>query len=138
MKEITNRQEFGKKVNFGECPVVKIDLNQKAFGDVLFKGDKVRVDFGRFNTGERFLAGGEILYNIEENKIEVANYGVCLSSRFSYEDAMEKVEYGQAPIINDGDEVVIIIHNSLTKDFHAYVATAKRGDRNCSTMMTFE
>ena len=138
MKEITNRQEFAKAVNFGEHQVIKIDLNQKPFMDTIYTGDKVKVDFGRFRTGERHLASGEILYNIKENTIEVASYGVCLSARFCYEDAMERVEYAQAPIIDDGDEVVIIIHNSLTRDFRAYLATAKKGDRNCSTMMVFE
>lgn len=138
MKEITNRQEFANAVNFGEHQVIKIDLNQKAFMDTIYHGDKVKVDFGRFKTGERHLASGEVLYNIKENTIEVANYGVCLSARFCYEDAMERVINAQAPVIDDGDEVVIIIHNSLTKDFRAYLATAKKGDRNCSTMMTFE
>lgn len=138
MKEITKREEFGKEVNFGKHQVITIDLNQKAFMDTIYHGDKVRVDFGTFKTGERYLAGGEVLYNIKENKFEVASYGVCISKYFTYEDAMEQIEYAKAPIINDGDEVVIVIHNSETRELKVYLAIAKKGDRNCSTMMTFE
>lgn len=138
MKEILKREEFAKAVNFGEHPVITIDLNQEAFLDTIYHGCKVRVDFGHFKTGERYLAQGEVLYNIKENKFEVAQYGICLAARFCYEDAMEDVEYGQAPIINDNDEVVIILHDSKERSVKAFLATAKRGDRFCSTMMTFE
>lgn len=138
MKEITKREEFGKAVNFGEHQVITIDLNQVAFGGVIFKGCKARIDYGKFRTGERYIARGEVNYDINENKVYVANYGVCLSNRFSYDDAMEQIEYAKAPIIDDGDEVVIVIHNSKTNDLRVYLATAKKLDRNCSTMMIFE
>ena len=138
MKEITSRKEFGERVNFGKHQVITIDMNQEAYLGALYKGDKVRVDFGSFKSGERYLEGGEVLYNVKEETIKVANYGTCISSRFSYEDAMEDIEYAKAPIINDGDEVIIAIHNSLTKEFRAYLATARKGDRYCSTIMVFE
>lgn len=138
MKEIISRKEFGERVNFGKHQVITIDLNQEAYLGALYKGDKVRVDFGKFRTGERYLSGGEVLYNEKENKIEVASYGTCLSANFTYEDAIEDVEYAKAPIIDEGDEVVIIIHNSLTREFKAYLATAKNKNKFCSTMMVFE
>ena len=138
MREIRNREEFARYVNFGEYPVIKIDMNQKAFMDTIYHGDKVRVDFGKFKTGERWLDTGELLYNAKENKFEIANWGYCLSARFSYEDAMERVEYSQAPIINEGDEVVIIIYNSEEKEVRACVYKAVHKREFCSTMMEFE
>lgn len=138
MREIKNRREFAEYVNFGKYAVINVDLNQKAFMDTIYTGDKVRVDFGKFRTGERNLQGGEVLYNIKENKFEVASYGICLSARFSYEDAMERVEYAKAPIINEGDEVVIILHNSEKRELNAYVYKAVHKKEFCSTMMEFE
>jgi len=138
MREIKNREEFAEYVNFGKYPVIKIDMNQDAFMDVIYHGDKVRVDFGKFRTGERNLQGGELLYNKKENKFEIASYGICLSARFSYDDAMERVEYSQAPIIDEGDEVVIIIHNSKDREVRACVYKAVHKREFCSTMIEFE
>ena len=138
MKTIVSREEFAKAVNFGEHPVVTIDLNQEAFMDTIYHGCKVKVDFGHHRTGERFLVRGEMLYNIKENKFEVAQYGICISARFCYEDAMRHVEYAQAPIIKDGDEVVIVLHDSKERTVKAFLATAKSGSWDCSTPMTFE
>lgn len=138
MREIKNREEFAKYVNFGGYAVIKIDLNQKAFMDTIYHGDKVRVDFGHFKTGERYLDGGELIYNIKDNHFEIASWGSCLSARFCYEDAMERVEYSQAPIIDEGDEVVIIVHNSETKEVKAYVYKAVHKKQFCQTMIEFE
>lgn len=138
MREIKNREEFARCVNFGEYPVIKIDMNQKAFMDTIYHGDKVRVDFGKFKTGERYLDGGELIYNIKDNRFEISSWGSCLSARFCYEDAMERVEYSQAPIIDEGDEVVIIVHNSETKEVKAYVYKAVHKKQFCQTMIEFE
>jgi len=138
MKIITDRKEFAEYVNFGKYPVIKVDLGKEGFMDTIYHGDKVRVDFGKFRTGERNLQGGELLYNKKENKFEIASYGICLSARFCYEDAMERVEYSQAPIIDEGDEVVIIVHNSETKEVKAYVYKAVHKKQFCQTMIEFE
>ena len=138
MKTITNRQDFGTKVNFGEYPVIKIDMSQKPFMDTIYHGDKVRVDFGHYRSGHRNLGCGELIYNIKDNTYEIASYGICLTKDFCYEDAMEQVEYSQAPIINEGDKVVIVLYNSKEKDIKVYLATAKDKREFCSTMLVFE
>lgn len=138
MKTIISREEFAKAVNFGEHPVLTIDMSQEAKYGCLYEGCKVRVDFGNFRTGERNLGRGDLLYNAKENKFEIASYGICLSARFCYEDAMEQVEYGQAPIIKEGDEVVIILHNSKEREVKAYLVKAINKREFCSTMIEFE
>jgi len=138
MKEIKSREEYAKAVNFGKYPVLIIDMNQKGFMDEIFDGGKVRVDFGTFNDGERHLGCGEFKYYKKENKFYVASYGICISNRFSYEDAMEDAEYGNSPIIDEGDEVVIVVHNSEEKDVKAYLVKAVNKRKFCSTMIEFE
>lgn len=138
MKEILKREEFGEEVNFGKHPVLTIDMSKDGFMDTIFTGCKVRIDNGSFRTGERYLAKGEFIYNVKEDKYEVANYGICISARFAYEDAIEQIEYAQAPIVKDGDEVIIVKHNSETKDIRVFIAKAKLYGVNYSTMMTFE
>lgn len=138
MKEILKREEFAKEVNFGKHPVLTIDMSKEGFMNAIYTGCKVRIDNGNFRTGERFLARGEFIYNKQEDKFEVANYGICISARFCYEDAMKDIEYAQAPIVKDGEEVIIVKHNSETKDIRVFIATAKLYDIHCSTMMTFE
>ena len=138
MREIKSREEYAKEINFGKHPVLMIDMNQKAFMDEIYDGGKVRVDFGYFGNGERHLGNGEFKYYKKENKFYVASYGIMISNRFSYEDAMECAEYGNSPIINEGDEVVIVVHNSEERSVKCYIAKAVNKRKFCSTMIEFE
>lgn len=138
MKKIVSREEFAKLVNFGKYPVLNVDMNQEGFMNEIYDGCKVRVDFGNFKSGERYLAKGEFKYYKSENKFYIASYGICISNRFTYEDAMDCVEYAQAPIIDEGKEVVIVVHNSKDRDLDVYLAKAINKNKFCSTMMEFE
>jgi hypothetical protein len=138
MKKIVSREEFAKLVNFGKYPVLNVDMNQEGFMNEIFDGCKVKVDFGYFKTGERYLEAGEFKYYKKENKFYVANYGTCISNRFCYEDAMEAVENAQAPLIDEGQEVVIVVNNSKEKTVDVYLAKAINKRKFCSTMLEFE
>ena len=138
MRLIKSREEYAKAVNFGKYPVLMIDMNQKGFMDEIFDGGKVRVDFGYFNDGERYLDGGEFKYYKKENKFYVASYGCMITKDFTYEDAMEDAEYGNSPIIDEGDEVVIVIHDSKERSVKAYIAKAVNKRKFCTTMLEFE
>ena len=138
MKEIRSREEYAKAVNFGKYPVLMIDMNQKGFMGEIFTGGKVRVDFGHFRDGERYLDDGEFKYYKKENKFYVASYGVMLTKELSYEDAIEDAEYGNSPIIDEGDEVVIVVHNSEKRELKAYIAKAVHKREFCSTILEFE
>lgn len=138
MKEIKSREEYAKVVNFGKYPVLMVDMNQKAFMDEIYDGGKVRVDFGHFDDGERWLGCGEFKYYKKENKFYVASYGICISNNFTYEDAMEDAEYGNSPIINEGDEVVIVVHDSKERYVKCYVAKAINKRKFCTSMLEFE
>ena len=138
MREIRSREEYAKAVNFGKYPVLMIDMNQKGFMDEIFDGGKVRIDFGNFKDGERYLGCGEFKYYKKENKFYVASYGCMITKDFTYEDAMESAEYGNSPIIDEGDEVVIVVHNSKERWLKAYIAKAVGKRKFCSTMLEFK
>lgn len=138
MKEIKSREEYGQLVNFGKYPVLMVDMNQKGFMGEIFEGSKVRVDFGYYNTGERKLDNGTLCYFKKENQFYIRSEVVCLSKDFPYEDAIEQAQFGNAPIINDGDEVVIILHNSEDRTLRAFLVKAINKNEFCSTSLEFE
>ena len=62
---INDRQAVAKAINFGEYPVITIDLaDRDEYG---LKGSKVRIDNGTFRTGERYFIRATIrVYNDEQ------------------------------------------------------------------------
>ena len=138
MKEIIKREEIAKALNFGEYPVLKIDLDQKAFMDVLYKGSKARVDFGKFNDGSRYLAQGYVLYNKKDERIEIAAESVILTKDVSYEDWMEDIEYASSPILDDNQEVLIVMYSEKNRSVKVYLGKTEKGRRDCSTIMYIE
>lgn len=118
IKEITNRYEFGRLVNFGNRAVLTLDL-AKDKDEYGYKGQKVRVpdEYSEYGT---MYSNCELRWYSDEKKIELVQGGSFLSSSFTYNDAMEDVEYAKAPIVDTGDTVILVIHNSETKELRAY------------------
>lgn len=138
METITKREDYAKAVNFGNYAVLMVDLGQEGFMDTIFHGSKVRVDFGTFRTGERHLGKGELCYNKKENEFYISSECIILTKDLTYEDALEGAQYGNSPIINEGDKVVIVLHDSKNRVLKAFITTAKNKSAYCSTMLTFE
>jgi hypothetical protein len=138
MKEIIGRQEIAKVLNFGEYPVLKINMDQEAWMDVLYRGDKVRVDFGKFKDGSRFLQQGYLLYNKKDERITISAESTMLVKDLGYEDYMEAVEYGSSQILGDNQEVVVVMYSNNKKECKVYLGKTSIGRKFCITIMDIE
>ena len=138
MKRLNKRTEIGKALNFGEYPVLKIDLNDR--DEYGLKGCKVRVDCGTFSTGERYLEQAELRVFRDEKKFRVKAYGGCLSASYCYSDLVKDLEYASAPIIAPDQDIVIVIYDSKTRQAWApyLVHTGPRVNKHCSTPIGIE
>lgn len=135
MKEIVGREEIAKVLNFGEYPVIKFDLDKETFMDVLHYGDKVRVDFGNFRDGSRYLAKGYLTYNEESGSIQVQAEPCMLVKDLTYRDYMEAVEYSSSLILDDNQEVVIVMYSEKKRECKIYLGKTTKGRKFCSTIM---
>lgn len=130
IKEITNRQEFGKLVNFGNRAVLALDL-AKDKDEYGYKGQKVRVPDMETEDGTMYC-NCELRWYSDEKKIELVQGGTFLTASFTYRDAMQDVEYANAPIVDAGDTIILVIHNSETKELRAYeVEVADTKNNHC-------
>lgn len=123
MKFLRDRKEIAKALNFGKYPVIMFDLDtpEKGWDDV-YKGTPVRVDMGSFSDGTKWYNGvyptiyvdnyHKGIENTVTNRIsadiELPSYGACISSSFSVADVIEDAKMAMAPIVKEGDEVVVV------------------------------
>lgn len=135
MREIKERQEIAEVLNFGKYPVLKFDMDKEAWMDVLYEGDKVRVDFGNFRDGSRYLEKGYLSYNKEDETITVQAEPCMLVKDLYYEDYMKAVEYGSSLILDDNQEVVIVMYSEKKRECKIYLGKTTRGRKFCSTIM---
>ena len=135
MREIKERQEIAEVLNFGKYPVLKFDMDKEAWMDVLYEGDKVRVDFGHFRDGSRYLEKGYLSYNKEDETITVQAEPCMLVKDLYYEDYMKAVEYGSSLILDDNQEVVIVMYSEKKRECKIYLGKTTRGRKFCSTIM---
>ena len=138
MKRLTKRTEIAKAMNFGEYPVLRIDLSDRdSYG---LKGCKVRVDAGTFSTGERNLVNASLRVFKDEKAFKVTAGSCFLSADLSYSDFMEDLEYANAPIITADQDIVIVIYDSFTRKVFApyMVRTGSRISPHCSTPISVE
>lgn len=135
MKEIIEREKIAEVLNFGKYPVLKFNMDEEAFMDVLYKGDKVRVDFGKFDDGSRYLEKGYLTYNKETGSIQVQAEPGMLVKDLYFKDYMEAVEYASSPILDDKQEVVIVMYSEKNDECKIYLAKTSKGRKFCSTIM---
>ena len=141
MKFLTDRTEIAMAMNFGKYPVLEMDVakNQFKCGDEIhgFKGSMVRID--SIYKGEHLYYDGELMWFIDEQRIEVGGHGICLKASFGYEDVIEDLKKANAPIVDAEQEFILILHNSETRNcFVIKMQFEKWRDVNCMTMLKAE
>ena len=138
MKRLTERTEIAKAINFGKYPVIRIDLaDTDEYG---IKGTKVRIDNGKFKSGEAYFINAEIRAYSDERVLTTSQGCSMLVDKLSYADYIEMTEYANAPIIKANQEIVIFLYNSETREVFAptIIKTGERIDAHCSTPLKLE
>ena len=138
MKKLTERTEIAKAINFGEYPVIKIDVsNRDEYG---IKGTKIRIDNGTFKSGNKYFVNAVIRAYDDEKCLTTSAYGSVLKNAIGYSDYLEMVEYANAPVVKANQEIVIFLYNSITKDIYqpVIIKTGNRVDAHCSTPLELE
>ena len=143
MKQLTERTQIAKAINFGKYQVLTIDLANEIVmcGEVIgYRGCNVRVKWQSRTTGETLYLHSTLDYYIEEQKLVISNWDACLKAGFGYSDLMEMVEFANAPILDTNQEVVLVVHNSRTKKALApmIIKTSSRKDINSQEPLSFE
>lgn len=118
--EIQNRTEIARAINFGEYPVLTIDLaDRDEYGLV---GCKVRIDNGYFRTGERYFVNATLRVWSDEKYLTTSGENDVLKASYGYSDVQEMIEWANAPVIKPDQEVLVIITDSKIKcAYDAYI-----------------
>lgn len=110
MKRLENRQDIGMAINFGRYPVLSIDLaDADEYG---LKGCRVRIDNGKFPSGEPYIIGATLRVYRDDRKLVTHGDCCCISDSFTYSDFTDIVERAMAPMIRKDQDVVIAIYDS--------------------------
>lgn len=133
MKRLTERTEIARAMNFGEYPVIKIDLADR--DDYGIKGTKVRIDFG----AGRFIRATMRAYS-DDKVLTLVQGPTCLTAEVTYRDYLEMADYAVAPIIKPDQEIVIFLYDSEKGEVHApaIIKTGERINTFCITPMELE
>lgn len=139
MKYLTERTEIAKALNFGKYPVIKLDVTDEKYqvelaGEMCgYHNIKVRIPH------KDLLLNCQMRWFGDKKKITFGNDCTCISSRFSYDDLMEEVEYANAPIIDKDTEFVLVVYNSKTeKACVILLKTNDSKDINCQTILSVD
>lgn len=138
MKLLQERQELARAINFWKYPVLKIDLaDSDEYG---LKGCNVRIDAGTFRTGEPYYIEAELRAYRDEKRLVLSAGGTVLKNDFTYYDYVHMVDRAQAPLIHPGEEVVVAVYDSRTKNAFAamLVKTGKNVRKFCTDPLDFE
>lgn len=136
--EIKDRVAVAKAINFGEYPIITIDLaDRDEYGLV---GCKVRIDNGTFRTGEPYFVRATIRVYSDEKVLTTSGAGTYLKAGYGYSDVKEMIEWANAPLIKPDQDVLLVIHDSKRGCvFNPYIVhTAKRVNPDSITPLAFE
>ena len=130
MKNITGRHNIATAINMSGKPVVTIDLDNKDYmlpGDETFwavYGSKIRVARQYANPryeGETYYDRATLAtYSDSDDKghaYDLFTHGFGIYADFGYEDVAEDAEWAQAPIVHDGDHVIVVELHSKTREY---------------------
>lgn len=135
---INDRTEVARALNFGEYPVLTIDLaDRDEYGLV---GCKVKIDNGTFRTGEQYFVRATIRVYSDEQTLTTSGANTYLKASYGYSDVKEMLEWAAAPVIKPNQDVVLAITNSkLGCAYDLYIVrTGSRVNAHCITPLTFE
>lgn len=141
MKTLTDRQEIAKAMNFGEYPILYLDLAKDELKEDYLKGcyQGQRVKIARNRNGETFYSHGTLSYWKDENKLSISSEAIMLTASFGFSDIQKMVENANATEIKGDQEVIVVIMNSKTqKTSYPFLTKTSRYVPNCQTAMTIE
>lgn len=139
MMFLTDRQEIAAAMNFGEYPVLTINLENRPYGGNEYaRGCRVRV---AWDSKERRYAGMTthgVLY-IENGRLAISGEGACLSASFGYSDVMEMAAEANTPVVHKGQVVVVVMEIPSTKTCMVrMMRISSRIDIHCQTVCSLE
>lgn len=126
MKNITGRHDIATAINLSGKPVVTIDLDNK---DHLIPGDETCwVVYGSKIRVARQSTNGETYYdhailatysdsNDKGHAYDLFTHGFGIYAEFGYYDVVEDAEWAQAPIVHEGDHVIVVELRSKTREY---------------------
>lgn len=138
MKILSNKTEIAAAINFGQYPVIRIDMSQTDSYGVI--GAPVRIDNGTFSTGEPYFVRCHLRIFKDENNLVFNAGGVALKAAISYKDYERMLKYANAPIIKPDQDIMVCMVDSKRRLVCAPVIlrTGKRVDPYCVTPLDLE
>jgi hypothetical protein len=130
---LSERKDIAKAMNFGKYPVLTYNLDDDK------GGSKARVK----KMSNRY---GEMLYNCKlfmgsQTKNDGVFYlmtkAAMLKGHYGIEDHLEDAEYANAPIIEKGQEVAILVYSKELQSRFVIITTAGHVDPTYSTATRF-
>lgn len=130
MKEITNRTELAEAVNIRRLPVIRFNWEEPlgSYAPNSHRGERVNI-LWTSRDGSTFPSICEVDFFEDTNEFTIMQHGACIAARFCYEDADDMIEAARAPIVKEGDEVVIVKQFPSKRIAHFFLAVV--GKINC-------
>ena len=126
MKTITGRHNIATAINMSGKPVVTIDLDDKDYmipGDETYwgvYGSKIRVA-RQYASGETYYDRATLATYSDSNDkghaYDLFTHGFGIYADFGYENVAEDAEWAQAPIVHEGDHVIVVELHSKTREY---------------------
>lgn len=135
---ITGRQGWAYVCNSGKFPVIDVDLNLRQEYETYLIYSKVRLAWE--HRGQELYKTCTVAHQLEDddNKDvwELTSGGACLSSSFTYGDAIQMMNEARLPIVRKGEVAAIITHSQS----YAFISLVKvtHVDINCMTTAILE
>ncbi len=120
MKEITSRRELAEAVNISRYPVIR--FNWEKTDQPHLRPEQFRGRAGEHHV-ERLLFRLRVCWFEDEQRFTIMQNSCCLTERFSYEDADAMIENARAPLLKEGDTVVIAKQWPSKREARFFLAT---------------
>lgn len=131
MKGLKDRHEIAEAINVKMLPVLTMDISESLDGyDGCYEGSKCRVKYQTRNHGEQWTEGK---IWCENGEYSIIGGGFGIHERFSYEDMMGMVETANTPMLEEGQEVVVVLHIPEYRTFTAIQMMVADVRPNCIT-----
>lgn len=106
---LTERTEIACAMNYGEYPVLTINLENRPYeGSDYARGCRVRVAWDHSDRRYAGLTTHGALY-IENGRLEISGEGAMLSASFGYSDVMRLAAEANVPVVHRGQVVVVVM-----------------------------
>ena len=157
MDFIASRQDVAKALNFGEYPVVIMDISKPKQGwdEGVYEGSRVKVDLQKnYSDGTPMFTNCRAMIFVDnchegipdtvenrlKSKIWLQSDGAFLSSSFTAWDVIESAEKAQAPVVKAGQKVVVVYKWMEQGNLRAAVSIRKvsKTSPHCSTTAYLE